>query len=100
MKPLEADAALEWLMQGDAAIRWQVMRDLLDAPPAEWQAERDRVPETGWGARLLAARDEAGTWGGGIYTPKWTSTTYTLLMLRDLGVTHTCEVAQCGTRIV
>jgi hypothetical protein len=48
--------------------------------------ERDRVATEGWGARLLAAQDDDGGWGGGIYTPKWTSTTYTLLRLLWLGL--------------
>lgn len=68
------DAVIEWLLAGDPAIRWRVMRDLLDALDAEWQAERWRTLESGWGAQLLALQDAAGTWGGGIYTPKWTST--------------------------
>jgi hypothetical protein len=29
------DAVVDWLLEGDPAIRWQVMRDLLDAPPEE-----------------------------------------------------------------
>jgi hypothetical protein len=35
---------------------------------------------------LLGLQDAKGTWGGGLYNPKWTSTTYTLLLLRDLGL--------------
>jgi hypothetical protein len=67
------DAVMEWLMAGDAAIRWQVMRDVLGRPGAEWEAEREKVATTGWGARLAAKQDAAGTWGGGVYSPKWTS---------------------------
>jgi hypothetical protein len=44
------------------------------------------VATEGWGARLLAAQDPDGGWGGGPYTPKWTSTTYTLLHLMWLGI--------------
>src|SRR5262249_9543162 len=42
--------------------------------------------------RLLARQDPEGTWAGGLssdgglYSPKWTSTTYTMLLLRDLGL--------------
>jgi hypothetical protein len=77
---------IEWLMQGDPALRWQVMRDLLDAPQAEWAAERRRTLETGWVARLLERQEEGGGWGGGVYSPKWVSTTYTMLLLCDMGV--------------
>ena len=31
---------IEWLLDSDPSIRWQVMRDLLDRPKTEWSAER------------------------------------------------------------
>lgn len=80
------DAITAWLLGGDASIRWQVKRDLLDADPGNVAAERARVATTGWGADLLSRRDPAGTWDGGLYGPKWTSTTYTLLVLYRCGV--------------
>ena len=79
-------SATEWLLEGDPAIRWQVMRDLTDQPPGVVARERARVASEGWGARLLGLQDEDGQWGGGPYSPKWTSTTYTLLLLRHLGI--------------
>ncbi|WP_436927277.1 hypothetical protein [Halosimplex amylolyticum] len=83
-----------WLLAGDPAIRWQVKRDLLDEPVAEVEAERERVARSGWGQRLLDEQDPDGRWAGsdgegeyyGLYTPKWTSTTYTLLLLRRTGL--------------
>jgi hypothetical protein len=94
-----SDEVIEWLMAGDPAIRWQAMRDLLDAPEQEWVAEQQRTIESGWGARLLALQDAGGSWGGGIYSPKWTSTTYTLLTLRSIGVPRECEPAQRGAQL-
>jgi len=94
------DAIIDWLMEGDSAIRWQTMRDLLDAPETEWQAERERTLETGWGAQLLALQAPDGSWGGGIYSPKWISTTYTLLLLCDIGIPSTSSAGQCGTQLV
>jgi len=76
----------EWLLEGDPAIRWQVMQDLTNEPAERVAAERARVASEGWGARLLALQDVDGQWGGGAYSPKWTSTTYTLLLLRHLGL--------------
>lgn len=73
-------------MEGDPAIRWQVLSDLRDSPVSVVSAERARVTREGWGARLLSLQTEDGHWGGGIYSPKWISTTYTLLLLRHLGV--------------
>lgn len=87
-------------MTGDAAIRWQTLRDLLDAPQAEWQAERQRTQESGWGAQLLARQDAAGTWAGALYGPKWTSTTYTLLALIDIGIPPECAAARKGARLL
>ncbi len=80
------DELISWLLEGDPSIRWQVQRDLLNSPPTKVEAERKKIAKEGWGARLLALQDSSGTWGGGIYGPKWTSTTYTMLTLRLLGL--------------
>ncbi len=77
---------LPWLLAGDPAIRWQVLQDLHDAAPEAVQTERRRVAEVGWGARLLALQDNDGRWAQALYSPKWTSTTYTLLLLAWLGL--------------
>ena len=86
-----------YLMDGDPAIRWQVMRDLTDAAPDEVAAERRRVATEGWGARLLAEQAEDGLWDGGVYRPgwadegrpfydAWTATHPSLELLRIFGV--------------
>lgn len=80
------EPTLDWLLDSDPAIRWQVMRDLSDEPASRVGAERARVAAEGWGARLLDLQTDDGQWGGGAYTPKWISTTYTMLLLRHLGV--------------
>src|SRR6478736_1484633 len=87
---------LDWLLDSDPAIRWQVLRDLTDSPAEEASAERSRVAVEGWGARLLALQGEDGQWDGGTYFPApfddaepgqpWTATTYSLLLLRDFGL--------------
>ena len=77
---------LGWLLSGDPTIRWQVMRDLTGSSQQEIGAERARVAKEGWGARLLELQGDDGQWGGGAYSPKWISTTYTLLLLRHLGI--------------
>jgi transcriptional regulator with XRE-family HTH domain len=147
---------IDWLLDSDPSIRWQVMRDLTDAPEEAVAAERTRVATDGWGARLLALQGTHGQWGKdglpspgeglpdvatrkllrelqsisldelanylgvdgatmstwensqpapddkrldkyravvdwmanslGTYNPKWISTTYTLLLLRDMGL--------------
>jgi hypothetical protein len=79
----DQNPVIQWLLAGDPAIRWQTLRDLIGS---DFQIERERIAAEGWGARLLALQDQSGLWAGGIYTPKWTSTTYTMLLLRDFGL--------------
>lgn len=88
---------LDWLLDADPAIRWQVMRDLTDAAPDDVAKERARVATEGWGARLLQLQGEDGNWGGGAYSPKWISTTYTLLLLRHLGIDPSDERVSVAT---
>jgi hypothetical protein len=76
----------EWLLDSDPAIRWQVMRDLTDAPPDAVAAERARIATEGWGAAVLARQDPEGTWDGDVFSPPWTSTLNSLQLLHDLGV--------------
>lgn len=90
---------LDWLLDSDPAIRWQVLRDLVHAPDDVVAAERARVATEGWGARLLALQGEDGQWAGGACFPArtfnwraegpgqpWISTLPTLQLLHDLGV--------------
>ena len=87
-------AVVQWLLDSDPAIRWQVMRDLLDAPADEVAAERARVAREGWGAKLLALQGPDGMWSGGAYFPEWTSTTLTLQLLRLFGLDPTTKEAR------
>lgn len=87
---------LDWLLDSDPALRWQVQRDLAAAPEEVYSAERARIHAEGWGARLLALQGADGQWDGGTYFPDpydnsepgqpWTATTYSLLLLRDFGL--------------
>ncbi len=77
---------IQWLMNGDPAIRWQTLRDLAGVDRRVWEEERLLVAQKGWGRRLLARQESSGRWGGGLYSPKWISTTYTMQSLRRLGL--------------
>ncbi|MFH1852524.1 MAG: hypothetical protein ABIA75_09280 [Candidatus Neomarinimicrobiota bacterium] len=77
---------VDWLLTGDVAIRYQTHRDLLNSDQALIDATQKRIATEGWGARLLAQRRPDGHWGHGYYQPKWTSTHYTLLELKNLGL--------------
>ena len=90
----------QWLLDGDPAIRWQTLRDLVGASERTVERERRKVAREGWGSRLLAKQDRGGRWAGGLssdnglYSPKWISTTYTMLLLRDLGLPATNRQAK------
>ncbi|MDJ0944903.1 MAG: hypothetical protein QNJ30_15650 [Kiloniellales bacterium] len=90
---------IAWLLASDPSLRWQAMRDLLDAPEADWKAERVKVETEGWGARLLSFQDDDGQWAGGAFVPRgftrsdwkkegqpWTATCFALTQLRELGL--------------
>jgi hypothetical protein len=88
---------LDWLLDSDPALRWQVLRDLCEARPEVVAAERARVATEGWGAWLLAVRDQDGQWAGGACFPAgfrgdfsrgqpWTATFPTLTLLREFGI--------------
>lgn len=91
---------IDWLLDSDPAIRWQVLRDLTDASPEEVERERARVTHEGWGARLLALQGEDGQWAGGAYFPEWTSTTPTLQLLRQFGLDPATDEARRAVELV
>ena len=159
---------MDWLLDSDPAIRWQVMRDLMNEPVQAVAAERARVAVEGWGARLLALQAPGGQWGKpdipawgeglpdpatrkllrelhslsldhlagflevdpvslsswesgpreqdgiekyasvlkwlrnvlGTLKPEWTSTTFTLLVLRDLGLDPASAQARRAVQLV
>jgi hypothetical protein len=109
----DTEPVIGWLLDGDPSIRWQVMRDLLDAPEAEYGPERARVETDGWGARLLASEDEDGQWAGGAFLPygfearewrevgqPWTATTFALSQLREFGLDPGCDRARRAVRLI
>jgi hypothetical protein len=103
----------DWLLGSDPAIRWQVMRDLLDAPEAEWTAERAKVETEGWGARLLSYEDADGQWAGGAFAPRdfdfrewrevgqpWTATAFSLSQLREFGLDPSSSRARSAVELI
>ncbi len=74
---------LEWLLKGDVSIQYLVYRDLLGTDRKDLQ---DRIGSEGWGKQFLSKRKPTGHWGNRFYQPKWISTHYTLLDLRNLNL--------------
>ena len=91
---------IDWLLDSDPSIRWQVMRDLTDAQAEAVAAERGRVAHEGWGAQLLAAQGPDGKWRGGAYFPEWTSITPTLQLLRTFGIDPTDDRVRRAVALV
>jgi hypothetical protein len=113
---------VDWLLDSDPAIRWQVMRDLTDAPEEEVAAERARTAKEGWGARVLALQREGGHFDGGTPTfktdagekwwqslppqrrgtlfPEWTSTSWSLMLLRHFGLDPASAEARRAVSLV
>jgi len=89
---MKDDEIIKWLLEGDVSIQYQVYRDLLDS---EQNLLRQRIEAEGWGADFLSHRLENGHWGHGFYQPKWTSTHYTLLDLKNLSISpNNLEIKQ------
>jgi len=74
---------IEWLLEGDASVQYQVWRDLLGVDKKKLQ---DTIAADGWGYKFLSMRHSNGHWGDRFYQPKWISTHYTLLDLRNLNL--------------
>ena len=101
---------IDWLLGGDPAIRWQVLRDLVGASPADVAAERARVEREGWVARLLALEDPDGRWDGGACFPvayaggepgqPWTATMHTLQTLQICGLDPHSDSARRAIALV
>jgi hypothetical protein len=108
-----AGAVVDWLLDSDPSIRWQVMRDLQDRPESQWRRERARVETEGWGARLLALEDADGQWDGGAFLPRdftrsewdevgqpWTATSFVLSQLREFGLDPASDSAARAVRLI
>jgi hypothetical protein len=86
-------SVIQWLLDSDPSIRWQVMRDLTDAPA-------DEVATEGWGAQLLSLQGRDGRWGGAAWNRGWDSTMHVLMLLRDLGLDPASDQARRTVSLV
>jgi hypothetical protein len=80
---MEEQRIIKWLLEGDISIQYQVYRDLLGNDRNDLQ---DRIATEGWGKQFFSKRNPSGYWGDRFYQPKWISTHYTLLDLRNLNL--------------
>jgi hypothetical protein len=92
--PKPKRSVIQWLLDSDPSIRWQVMRDLTEEPDEVVAAERSRVASEGWGARLLALQSPEGDWGADADPWPLKQTIFTLVLLKDLGLDPSSEEAR------
>jgi hypothetical protein len=97
---MQAMNVIDWLLDSDPAIRWQVMRDLTHEPADVVAAERSRVATEGWGARLLELQAPDGLWAGMAFSQERTDTFHVLELLRRLGLDPASEQAQRALGLV
>ncbi|MBT8183175.1 MAG: hypothetical protein KJO53_16465 [Eudoraea sp.] len=88
---MDEEQILEWLLKGDVSIQYQVYRDLLGTNRKDLQ---ERIAYEGWGKQFLSKRKPNGNWGDRFYQPKWISTHYTLLDLRNLNLSPTHKLVK------
>ncbi|MEI2696056.1 MAG: hypothetical protein V9E90_13370 [Saprospiraceae bacterium] len=88
---------IDWLLEGDVSIQFQVWRDLLGTDKKKLQS---RIANEGWGDIILSKRNSDGHWGDRFYQPKWISTHYTLLDLRNLNLPSNHEIVQGTIELV
>ncbi len=87
------DEIVNWLLEGDVSIRFRVHRDLLHSDCVQLSALQKKIGREGWASIFLARQRDDGHWGRGFYQPKWISTHYTLLDLKELCVdVHTHKI--------
>lgn len=91
---------VEWLLDSDPSIRWQVVRDLTHEPDAVVAAERAKVATEGWGERLLSLQSDDGRWGSAAWNRGWDSTMHVLMLLRDLGLDPASDQARRAVSLV
>lgn len=82
---------IDWLLEEDVSIQYQVWRDLLGSDKKKLQFQ---IAKEGWGSKILSKRNSDGHWGDRFYQPKWISTHYTLLDLRNLNLPSNNEIVQ------
>ncbi len=104
---------IEWVADFDPALHWQVVRDVVGGSEPEWGPVRALVETEGFGARLLSLQDADGQWSGGAFFPPgftgrqfeeegqpWTTTTWALTQLRELGLDPASARARETVRLV
>lgn len=84
---MDEQELIQWILEGDPAIEYKARKELLyESAESLAMLQRSLIMKEGYIKRYLERRDqETALWANGYYLPKWTSTHYTLLELKNLG---------------
>lgn len=77
------EKVINWLMDGDPAIRYNTKLLLFAENSQEAQIQ---MMNQGWIKNILDAQQSNGHWGLDWYRPKWNCTHYMLLLLRHMNI--------------
>jgi hypothetical protein len=77
---------LNWLLDSDPSIRWQTLQGFTNSSQNKILSERNKIMSEGWGAKLLSYQAPEGKWADSLYSRKWISTTYTMMLLKNIGL--------------
>lgn len=89
---------IKWLLEGDPSIIYQTRRDIMHE--TDLDKYQNLILTKGWGQKFLALQNPNGHWGAGFYSPKWTSTHYTLMDLISLNVPKTDGIIKAINNII
>ena len=85
---------ISWLLEGDVSAQYLTHKLLLGSDSTILEQLQNRIETEGFGAEFLFHQNPDGHWGIYYYQPKWTSTHYTLLDLKNLGISPMSEPCQ------
>ncbi|SHJ15263.1 hypothetical protein SAMN02745751_01856 [Dethiosulfatibacter aminovorans DSM 17477] len=88
---------IKWLLSGDVSIVYQVKRDILGIDDMQFKT---RIEKEGYGRDFLERQNINGHWGRSFYQPKWTSSHYTLLDLKNLNIGKTSAIERTIEKIL
>lgn len=92
---IKIDEIINWLMEGDASIKYQVSKDLLHEDRIVYERYYQDIYKSGWCKKLIDLWNPiTKKWGEGIYGPKWISTTYTMLDLKNFCIDPSLDCYQ------
>ena len=88
---------IKWLLEGDMSIVYMTHKYLLQSKRNELEDLQIQVENHGYAKDYLRSRNQDGLWGVYYYQPKWTSTHYTLLDLKNMEIDPRNEI--CRTAV-